>query len=214
MKVVDLSAFRREIASDVRQSFGRVFSRLLAEEESFLLKSADLRLYEPDEVIVREGTEIGGIFVVEKGSVRVIRQSRGDSRFEITHLGRLDVFGEMAFLDDAPASASVVAETEVQALFISEDMIRALLRGDPTFGRRFYHSLALTLAARLRLTTQWHIDFQPRAEEDRRSWDERRRAEGLGPDGTERRASERRSMADRRLDVIGNGNGAPPEKKS
>ena len=208
MKVVNLNALRQQVADDVKQSFGRVFSRLLAEEESFLLKSADTRIYEPDEVIVEEGARPDGIFAIERGSVRVIRRSQGDKRFEITHLGRLDVFGEMAFLDDAPASASVVAETEVQALVITENMIRALLRGDPTFGRRFYHSLALTLAARLRLTTHWHIDFKPRAEEDRRSWYDRRHAEGNGPGGSERREAERRSMADRRL----NGNGSPGKK--
>lgn len=202
MKVVSFNSARQQIADDIKQSFGRVFSRLLAEEESFLLKSADTRLYEPDEVIVEEGQRPEGIFVIEKGSVRVIRRSRGDKRFEITHLSRCDIFGDMAFLDDAPASASVVAETGVQALCITESMIRALLRGDPTFGRRFYHSLALTLAARLRATTHWHIDYKPRAEEDRRSWDDRRGTDGTGPHGTERRETERRSMSDRRLNGV------------
>ncbi len=202
MKVVNLNSARQQIADDIKQSFGRVFSRLLAEEESFLLKSADTRLYEPDEVIVEEGQRPEGIFVIEKGSVRVIRRSQGDKRFEITHLSRCDIFGDMAFLDDAPASASVFAETGVQALCITESMIRALLRGDPTFGRRFYHSLALTLAARLRATTHWHIDYKPRAEEDRRSWDDRRGTDGTGPHGTERRETERRSMSDRRLNGV------------
>jgi CRP-like cAMP-binding protein len=204
VKVVSLNVLRQQVSDDIKQSFGRVFSRLLAEEESFLLKSADTRVYEPDEVIVEEGARPDGIFIIEKGSVRVIRRSRGNQRFEITHLCGCDIFGEMAFLDDAPASASIVAETEVQALFIPASMIQALLRGDPTFGRRFYHSLALTLAARLRATTHWHIDFKPRTEEDRRSWDDRRRTEGNGPGGIDRRAKERRSMAERRLKV-------PPE---
>lgn len=202
MKVVSLNSLRQYVSDDVKQSFGRVFSRLLAEEESFLLKSADTRIYEPDELIVEEGKRPEGIFVIEKGSVRVIRRGHGDKRFEITHLGRCDIFGEMAFLDDAPASASILAETEVQVLCITESMIRALLRGDPTFGRRFYHSLALTLAARLRATTHWHIDYKPRSEEDRRSWYDRRAMDGNGPDGVERREKERRSMAERRLGLV------------
>ena len=210
MKVVNLNVMREKIADDIKQSFGTVFSRLHAEEESFLLKSADTRVYEPDEVIVEEDRRPDAIFVIEKGSVRVIRRSLSDKRFEITHLGCCDVFGEMAFLDDAPASASVVAETEVQALCISSSMIEALLRGDPTFCGRFYHSLALTLAARLRATTHWHIDFSPRAEDDRRTWSERRRMDGDVPGGDERREAERRSMADRRLN--GNGNGSPDKK--
>ena len=199
MKVVNLNAVRKEIANDIKQSFGMVFSRLHAEEEAFLLKNADTRVYEPDEVIVEEDRRPDAIFVIEKGSVRVIRRSISDQRFEITHLGRCDVFGEMAFLDDAPASASVVAETEVQALCIAESMVQSLLRRESSFGGRFYHSLALTLAARLRATTHWHIDFKPRAEEDRRSWSERRRMEAKAPGGDDRRQTERRGMGDRRL---------------
>ena len=206
MKVVSLNVMREKIADDIKQSFGRVFSRLHAEEESFLLKSADTRVYEPDEVIIEEDRRADGVFVIEKGSVRIIRRSIRGKSFEITHLGRCDIFGEMAFLDEAPASASVVAETEVRVLCIKENMIHALLRGDPTFGGRFYHSIALTLAARLRATTQWHIDFRPRVDEDRRSWAERRRMDGSPPEGTERRDDERRSMADRRL------NGTAEEK--
>jgi CRP/FNR family transcriptional regulator, cyclic AMP receptor protein len=199
MKVISLNAVRKDIADDIKRSFGDVFSRLHAEEESYLLKSADTRVYEPDEVIVEEDRRPDAIFVIEKGSVRVIRRSISDKRFEITHMTRGDIFGEMSFLDDAPASASVVAETEVQALCITESMIRALLRGDPGFGGRFYHSIALTLAARLRATTHWHIDFKPRADEDRRTWTERRRIEGQPPGEEDRREAERRSMADRRL---------------
>lgn len=207
MRVVSLQAVREKIADDVEKSFGRVFSRLRAEEESYLLKSASTRVYEPDEVIVEENKRGDGIFVIERGSVRIIRRSIQGKSFEITHLGCCDIFGEMAFLDDAPSSASVVAETEVQALCIEESMIRALLLGDPSFGSRFHHSIALTLAARLRATTHWHIDFRPRADEDRRSWAERRRMDGVPPDGTERRDEDRRSMADRRLD------GTPEEKR-
>ena len=202
MKVVNLDAVRKDIANDIRRSFGDVFSRLHAEEESYLLKSADTRVYDPDEVIVEEDRRLDAIFVIERGSVRVIRRSLSDKRFEITHMSRGDIFGEMSFLDDAPASASVVAETEVRALCITESMIRALLRDDPSFAGRFYHSIALTLAARLRATTHWHIDFKPRADEDRRAWAERRLVDGRVPGEEERREEERRSMADRRLNGL------------
>lgn len=202
MKVVNLNAIRKDIADDIKRSFGDVFSHLHAEEESYLLKSADTRVYEPDEVIVEEDRRPDAIFVIEKGSVRVIRRSISDKRFEITHMTRGDIFGEMSFLDDAPASASVVAETVVQTLCITESMVQALLRGDPSFGGRFYHSLALTLAARLRATTHWHIDFIPRAEEDRRAWSERRRTDVDAPVGAERREAERRSMAERRFNGL------------
>lgn len=212
MKVVNLNAVREQIADDIRESFGTVFSRLHAEEESFLLKIAESRVYDPDEVIVEEDRRPEGIFAIESGSVRIIRRSIRDKRFEITHLGRCDIFGEMAFLDDAPASASVLAETEVHALCITESTIRALMKGDPGFAGRFYHSLALTLAARLRVTTHWHIDFKPRAEEDRRTWLERRRTDGHPPGGEERREAERRSMADRRLNGGGNGDDSPDKK--
>lgn len=191
MQVVKLKFMRENVANDLMRSFGAAFPRLLPEEEIFLLKGADTHSYDAGETVIKEGSRPGYIFVIEEGTARVLRTGAGGGRVEIVYLGRGDVFGEMAFVDNAPASASVVADTAVRALCIPAEMIQALMMGDLGFAGRFYHSLALTLAERLRDTTRRHIDFAPRAEIDRR------RDAGNPPAGIERRAADRRRKAPR-----------------
>lgn len=191
MQVVKLKFMRENVANDLIQSFGAAFPRLLPEEEIFLLKGADTHAYDAGETIIEEGSRPGYIFAIEEGIARVLRTGAGGGRAEIVYLGRGDVFGEMAFVDNAPASASVVADTAVRALSIPAEMIQALMMGDLGFAGRFYHSLALTLAERLRDTTRRHIDFAPRAEMDRR------RMPGDPPAGIERRRADRRRKAPR-----------------
>ncbi len=191
MQVVKLKFMRENVANDLKQAFGVAFPRLLPEEEIFLLKSADTHSYDAGETIIAEGAWPEYIFVIEEGTARVLRQGIGGGRVEIVYLGRGDVFGEMSFVDDTPASASVVAETAVRTLSIPAEMVQALMRGDLGFSGRFYHSLALTLADRLRDTTRRHVEFTPRGEADRR------RAAGDPPSGVERRAADRRHRAPR-----------------
>lgn len=186
MQVVKLKFMRENVANDLQQAFGVAFPRLLPEEEIFLLKSADTHAYDAGETIIEEGARPQYIFVIEEGTARVLRQGTRGGRVEIVYLGRGDVFGEMSFIDDAPASASIVAETAIRALAIPAEMIQALMRGDSGFSGRFYHSLALTLADRLRDTTRRHVELTPRGELDRR------RIASNPPTGVERRLADRR----------------------
>ncbi len=191
MQVVKLKFMRESIANDLRQAFGVAFPRLLPEEEIFLLKSADTHAYDGGETIIEEGIRPQYIFVIEEGTARVLRRGAGGGRAEVVYLGRGDIVGEMSFVDAAPASASVVAETALRALCIPAEMIQALMRGDLGFSGRFYHSLALTLAERLRDTTHRHIEFVPRGEADRR------KAALAPPVGVNRRAGDRCRKAPR-----------------
>ena len=65
-----------------------------------------------------------------------------------------ELFGEMSFLEEAGASASVVADDEVEVDVIPGEHVRRLLDSLPGFAARFYHSLAVTLSERLRRTSR------------------------------------------------------------
>ena len=88
-----------------------------------------------------------------EGQVRIER-TVGDKTVEIARLANGSVFGEMSFLDKAGASASVVADGSVGVIHIKNEDIDELIEGDPAFGSRFYHSLAITLSRRLRATNR------------------------------------------------------------
>ena len=59
----------------------------------------------------------------------------------------------MSFLENAGASASVVADEEVEIDIIGAVHLNSLLEADPGFSSRFYRSLARFLSNRLRQTT-------------------------------------------------------------
>lgn len=60
----------------------------------------------------------------------------------------------MSMLDDAPVSAAVIADGLVDVIRIERAELEDVLGQDDTLGKRFYRSLAETLAKRLRTTNR------------------------------------------------------------
>ncbi|MFL5960075.1 MAG: cyclic nucleotide-binding domain-containing protein [Gaiellaceae bacterium] len=106
-----------------------------------IAKLARIRRFAPGSVLVRAGDPGRSFYVLLDGTARV---QRGGGRSR--RLGAGDYFGEMALLDGAPRSASVVAEGEVVALTVDRPGFTKLLRSEPALA----HALLRTLAARLR----------------------------------------------------------------
>ena len=135
------------------------FSDLFAELEPAgrydLLERAEELTFEPGDVIIREQDENRVIYVVQEGEVRVERApSEGDDKPVVLaklYLGA--VFGEMSFLTHETASATVIAAEKVHLLALPHETIKDMLKEDRDFAVRFFQSLAVTLADRLRETS-------------------------------------------------------------
>jgi CRP/FNR family cyclic AMP-dependent transcriptional regulator len=102
------------------------------------------------EVIVREGKEVGALFITLGGELRV---SVGDDN-EVARLSVGEIVGEIAFVDSAPPSATVAAAGNAVVLSLAKSMLQQRLNTDPGFAARFYKALAVFLADRLRATTR------------------------------------------------------------
>ena len=103
--------------------------------------------------IIKEGARIDHLYVLRRGSASVELEGT-TSRAVIATLSAGDVFGEMAFLGDSTATAAVIAKDEVEVDAIWADDLRELVAVFPGFGVRFYRSLAILLAQRLRETSK------------------------------------------------------------
>ena len=105
------------------------------------------------EEVIKENARIDHLFVIRTGSadVEVVGTS---SRAVIATLLPGDICGEMAFLGDSKATATVVAKDELEVDAIWADDLRQLIQTFPGFGTRFYRSLAIILAQRLRQTSR------------------------------------------------------------
>jgi CRP-like cAMP-binding protein/SAM-dependent methyltransferase len=99
-------------------------------------------------VIIKEGTDPEALYIVLEGLVGIYVASAGNR--QLAALGPGELLGEISFLEDRPASATVVAVENSLLLVLSRDKLAARLEDDSSFASRFYKSLALITSRRLR----------------------------------------------------------------
>ncbi len=88
-------------------------------------------------VLVEEGRIGLEFFLIVSGRAAVTRNRR-----KVATLGPGDHFGEMALLDRHPRSASVVSETDMDLLVLSQRQFNGLLNSVPTIARKMLTAMA------------------------------------------------------------------------
>jgi len=133
-------------------AFQRAFQELNDDEIATLLEGARLLDYKADTRIMREGENQNRIFVILDGEVSVVRLGSDGEETELTSpLGPGDTVGEMSFIDELGASATLIARTPVKVKAIDKDLVEQLKNDNATFAERFYLSLLYTVIRRLRV---------------------------------------------------------------
>ena len=120
-----------------------------AEEGERLLAAARRRSYAPGEVLIEEGSPGERLIIVRSGSASV-QKGHLNARVPIGRVGPGEVLGELSFVDGEGASASVVAQGELDADVLEADELRRLMTEDRDLAAHVYHALAVTMAGRLR----------------------------------------------------------------
>jgi hypothetical protein len=80
----------------------------------------------PGESIFKEGDAGTEMFIIESGTVEILRADRGKEPLAVLEAG--DFFGEMAVLEDQPRFASAFAQTECRLLRIDRAHFADVLR--------------------------------------------------------------------------------------
>jgi CRP/FNR family transcriptional regulator, cyclic AMP receptor protein len=88
-------------------------------------------------VLVEEGRIGLELFIIVDGTAVVTRNGR-----KVASLGPGDYFGELALLDRRPRSASVVSETDMDLLVLSQRQFNGLLESVPTISRKMLAAMA------------------------------------------------------------------------
>jgi CRP-like cAMP-binding protein len=127
------------------------FPHLTRDDWHAIFDRGDFVSFDDQAVILHEGVQNSALFYIDEGEVRIVRHEWG-REIELARLGPGSVFGEMSMLDDAPVSAVVIADGLVDVIRIERTELEQVLAEDETLGKRFYRSLAETLAKRLRAT--------------------------------------------------------------
>lgn len=104
------------------------------------------RSIKPGELLFKEGDPGDKFYIVQGGSVEILKDKAGaePDRLAVKRAG--DSFGEMALLTDAPRSATIRALEPTNLLVVSRADFEQLLGGD-TLATRVMRSLAKSLRA-------------------------------------------------------------------
>jgi CRP-like cAMP-binding protein len=98
------------------------------------------------QTLIQRAKKSNGIYLLLKGTAKVQISPRTNS----TAIGPGQICGEMSFLEDAPASANVVALQDVNAFYVDRQTLENVFELFPHLASRFYRSLAMNLSRRLR----------------------------------------------------------------
>ncbi len=87
------------------------------------------RTFKTGDVIIKEGDQGAGVFIVASGRVEVVRRAEGDKMQVLNSLGPGDFFGEMALFEGFPRSATVRCLEDTELLAMTRWDFRAELTG-------------------------------------------------------------------------------------
>jgi SulP family sulfate permease len=112
----------------------------------------DKRSIKAGEKIFARGDTGDELFLIRKGSVRVMLPLGNGKARHLSSFGRGDFFGEMAFLDGDARSADAIAFTDVELFVISRKTFDAIADEHKKVALKLMEGLASVLASRLRYT--------------------------------------------------------------
>ena len=125
-----------------------IFARLTERELLRVMQAVEVRAYQPNDLIIQEGTKGDELFIVLTGKVRV---QRGEQL--LTYLGPGEHVGEMALIRSVPRSATVKAEGEAELIAIRRADFFEILRKEHELAVKMLWQFLGVLADRLDATS-------------------------------------------------------------
>jgi len=110
------------------------FSPMKRKDLKRMVSKAKCHVYHKGDVIIKEGENGRRLFIIEQGTVAVIKNMGDENERLLQTLGPGSIFGEMALIDDLVRSASVVAMEETQLLSLEHFDLRKEIERYPALG--------------------------------------------------------------------------------
>ncbi|HZC37830.1 MAG TPA: FAD-dependent oxidoreductase [Sphingomicrobium sp.] len=120
----------------------QLFLRLDDAEIARLARFGEPRAFRAGEAVARVGQAGGGLLLILSGKLEVKRYDRGQPAHIVTH-ERGNFLGELAQLSGRPYLVDAVALTDVEAVSIPPERLRALLVAEADLGERIMRALIL-----------------------------------------------------------------------
>ena len=132
---------------------GRILSDLTEAEWTDFVATLERRLFPAHAEVLKAGDKDNVLYFVASGSVDVVIDGPS-GRSKIAQISAGSVFGEMAFFDGGPRSATIVAREPVEVLALDHEKFRQLCAWRPRVGIKLLMDLGRILSLRLRRLNQ------------------------------------------------------------
>jgi len=123
---------------------------LSREDVAIVQKFFERRNYAAGEVIIQAGEPARELFLLTRGVVTVYLPLEDGRRKRLATFSPGMAFGEMAMIDHAPRSATIVADTEVSCDLLTIGKLTALGAVQPKIKIHILENLSLDLCRKLR----------------------------------------------------------------
>jgi CRP/FNR family cyclic AMP-dependent transcriptional regulator len=127
-----------------------LFADLSEDDLEAMSQLASIKTYAKNTIIISEGDFSDSLYGVLSGKVKVYLSDDDGKEIIINILAKGDYFGELALIDDAPRSASVMTTEETRLIAISKQAFEECLTSKPSIALRVIKGLS----ARLRNLTE------------------------------------------------------------
>ncbi|UJR86502.1 cyclic nucleotide-binding domain-containing protein [Sandaracinus amylolyticus] len=117
---------------------GAILAAVAPAQRDDLVARFASRDFATGDVLVKEGEESEGLFLIASGHVRVTSTDADGDRILLADLGPGDVVGEIGLVLRRPATATVTATTPTIALHLSRDQFHDAIRAHPTLLSELY----------------------------------------------------------------------------
>jgi CRP-like cAMP-binding protein len=131
----------RMIANLVRTS--SILRAAPIEQRQELMSRFVARQFEAGEALVNEGAEVGALYLIASGAVRVMKADEAGEALLLAELGPGDVVGEIGVVLRRPATATVLATHPTVALELTRGQFEDAIREHPALLAELYQ-LALS----------------------------------------------------------------------
>jgi tetratricopeptide (TPR) repeat protein len=131
-----------------------LFHALSLDEMKAVYNACEVKKFAAGEALIEQGQPGGELFVLRKGTAKVVVRPAEGKENMVARLSPGSPAGEMALIDDAPTSARVVAESEVEAFCITRERFEKLLSFNEKTAVKLYRFFIQTLSKRLRSTSE------------------------------------------------------------
>lgn len=130
---------------------------LSKEDWGRVLNIVETRQFKANDDLIRAGEKDDSFYILTSGQVDVVIEANGTESV-LASISEGSVFGEIAFFDGLPRSATIRARSQGNAVRITRQNFETLAAWEPRIARTLLFDLGRILSMRLRWTTQRNND--------------------------------------------------------